>query len=43
MNEPAPHERLNVAWAFNDAYDPERVECYTVAPVKAARVLRRHV
>ncbi|KAK9826938.1 hypothetical protein WJX74_000845 [Apatococcus lobatus] len=38
MNEPAPGERLNVAWAHNKAYDPQRIDCYTVkaGPVRAA-------
>lgn len=42
MNEPAPGERLNVAWAHNKAYDPERIDCYTVKPVKAGKELLVH-
>lgn len=42
MNEPSPHERLNVVWAFNAAYDPERIECYTLAPVGAGGELLVH-
>lgn len=42
MNEPAARERLNVAWAFNTTYDPERVDCYTMRPVKAGQELLVH-
>lgn len=42
MNEPAPGERLNVAWAHNRAYDPARIDCYTVKPVKKGRELLVH-
>lgn len=42
MNEPAAGEQLNVAWAFNPAYDPERVDCYTIRPVEAGGELLVH-
>lgn len=42
MNEPAPSEQLNVAWAFNAAHDPERVECYTLKSVAAGEELLVH-
>lgn len=42
MNEPGPAEQLNVAWAFNTAYDPERVECYTMKQVAAGEELLVH-
>ena len=42
INEPAPGERLNVAWAHNKAYDPERVDCYTAKPVRKGQELLVH-
>lgn len=42
MNEPSGEEHVNVAWAFNPTYDPQRVECYTMRPVEAGRELLVH-
>ena len=42
INEPAPGERLNVAWAHNRDYDPERIDCYTAKPVRKGRELLVH-
>lgn len=42
INEPAPGERLNAAWAHNNSYDPERIDCYTIKPVRKGQELLVH-
>lgn len=42
INEPAPGERLNVAWVRNARYDPIRIDCYTARRVKAGEELLIH-
>lgn len=42
INEPAPGERLNVAWSHNPKYDPERIDCYIAKPIKAGKELLVH-